>query len=89
MKVGPNRYIQQLEVRKGKNARYLLASISETYSDPQVRPQIESYGRQCKPVSVRGVYDEAKRFSEALAVAYHRTRKLSAGIIRIFNTRGP
>ncbi|GAA4671443.1 GDP-mannose 4,6-dehydratase [Streptomyces chumphonensis] len=70
-------------------ARFLLASTSEVYGDPLVHPQDESYWGNVNPIGPRSVYDEAKRFSEALALAHHRTHGLDAGIVRIFNTYGP
>ena len=72
-----------------KRAKYLLASTSEVYGDPLVNPQPESYWGNVNPVGVRGCYDEAKRFAEALTMAYHRIHKLDAKIVRIFNTYGP
>ena len=71
------------------HARYLLASTSEVYGDPQVHPQTESYWGHVNPTGPRSVYDEAKRFAEALTMAYHRSRGLDARIVRIFNTYGP
>ena len=72
-----------------KQARFLLASTSEVYGDPLVHPQPESYWGNVSPVGPRGVYDEAKRFAEALTMAYHRYHKLDTRIVRIFNTYGP
>lgn len=72
-----------------KNAKYMLASTSEVYGDPLVNPQAESYWGNVNPIGVRGCYDEAKRFSEALTMAYHRIHKLDTKIARIFNTYGP
>src|SRR6476619_3373572 len=72
-----------------KNARYLLASTSEVYGDPLVHPQPESYWGNVNPIGPRGVYDEAKRFAEALTLAYHRAHGLDVRIVRIFNTYGP
>jgi dTDP-glucose 4,6-dehydratase len=72
-----------------KGARFLLASTSEVYGDPQVHPQPESYWGHVNPVGPRGVYDESKRFSEALTMAYHRAHGLETRIVRIFNTYGP
>ena len=72
-----------------KKAKYLLASTSEVYGDPLVSPQPETYWGNVNPVGVRGCYDEAKRFSEALTMAYHRIHKLDTKIVRIFNTYGP
>ena len=72
-----------------KKAKYILASTSEVYGDPLINPQTESYWGNVNPVGVRGCYDEAKRFAEALAMAYHRIHKLDTKIVRIFNTYGP
>jgi dTDP-glucose 4,6-dehydratase len=72
-----------------KASRFLLASTSEVYGDPLVHPQPESYWGNVNPVGPRGVYDEAKRFAEALTMAYHRFHKLDTRIVRIFNTYGP
>lgn len=78
-----------LGVAKFKKARFLLASTSEVYGDPQVHPQRESYWGHVNPIGPRGVYDEAKRFAEAMTMAYHRYHKLDTRIVRIFNTYGP
>ncbi|MFP5224435.1 MAG: UDP-glucuronic acid decarboxylase family protein [Actinomycetota bacterium] len=78
-----------LGIARAKGARYLLASTSETYGDPLVHPQPESYWGNVNPVGIRGVYDEAKRFAEAMTMAYHRTHGLDTRIARIFNTYGP
>lgn len=78
-----------LELARSKGARFLLASTSEVYGDPQVHPQAESYWGNVNPVGPRSVYDEAKRFAEALTMAYHRSRDLETRIVRIFNTYGP
>jgi dTDP-glucose 4,6-dehydratase len=78
-----------LGVAKAKGARYVLASTSETYGDPLVHPQPETYWGNVNPVGIRGVYDEAKRFAEAMTMAYHRTHDLDTRIARIFNTYGP
>jgi len=72
-----------------KEARYLLASTSEVYGDPQVNPQPETYWGNVNPIGPRGVYDEAKRFSEAMVLAYQRYHGLETRIVRIFNTYGP
>ena len=72
-----------------KKAKYMLASTSEVYGDPLVNPQPESYWGNVNPIGIRGCYDEAKRFSEALTMAYHRIHKLDTKIVRIFNTYGP
>jgi dTDP-glucose 4,6-dehydratase len=89
MKVGSIGTLHALGLAKEKRARFLLASTSETYGDPQVHPQPETYWGHVNPVGPRGVYDEAKRFSEALTVAYRKTHNLDAAIVRIFNTYGP
>jgi dTDP-glucose 4,6-dehydratase len=78
-----------LGVAKAKGARFLLASTSEIYGDPQEHPQKESYWGHVDPVGPRSVYDEAKRFAEAITMAYHRTHKVNTRIVRIFNTFGP
>jgi len=72
-----------------KNARFLLASTSECYGDPMVHPQPESYWGNVNPIGPRGVYDEAKRFAEAMTMAYHRFHNVDTRIVRIFNTYGP
>lgn len=78
-----------LEMALAKNARFLMASTSETYGDPAVHPQREEYWGNVNPVGLRSMYDEAKRFSEACTMAYHRERGADTRIIRIFNTYGP
>jgi len=78
-----------LEVAKKYGAGYLVASTSECYGDPLVHPQVESYWGNVNPVGPRSVYDEAKRFTEALTMAYHRYEKVNTRIVRIFNTYGP
>ena len=78
-----------LGLAKWKRARFLLASTSEVYGDPQVHPQPETYWGHVNPIGPRGVYDEAKRYAEALAMAYHRQQGVDTGIVRIFNTYGP
>src|SRR5499427_5669783 len=78
-----------LGVAKAKGARFLLASTSEVYGDPLVHPQPESYWGNVNPIGPRGVYDEAKRYAEALAFAYHRVHGVDTAIVRIFNTYGP
>lgn len=78
-----------LGVARAHQARFLLASTSEIYGDPQVHPQSESYAGNVDPVGTRAVYDEAKRFAESLTMAYHRFHKLDTRIVRIFNTYGP
>jgi dTDP-glucose 4,6-dehydratase len=89
LKVGSLGTHNTLGLAKAKGARYLLASTSEVYGDPQVHPQHESYWGHVNPVGPRGVYDEAKRFGEAMAMAYHRYHGLDVRIVRIFNTYGP
>ena len=89
MKVGSIGTLHALGLAKEKGARFLLASTSETYGDPKVHPQPESYWGHVNPVGPRGVYDEAKRFGEALTMAYRRTHQVDTKIVRIFNTFGP
>ena len=89
MKVGSLGTHHLLGLAKVKGARFLLASTSEVYGDPQVHPQVETYWGHVNPVGPRGVYDEAKRFAEALTMAYHRFHGLDVRIVRIFNTFGP
>jgi len=89
LKVGALGTLRTLGLAKAKGARFLLASTSEVYGDPQVHPQPESYWGNVNPVGPRGVYDESKRFAEALTMAYHRTHGLATRIARIFNTYGP
>jgi dTDP-glucose 4,6-dehydratase len=89
LKVGSLGTHRALGLARAKRARFLLASTSECYGDPQVSPQPESYWGHVNPVGVRGVYDEAKRFAEAMTMAYHRVHALEVRIARIFNTFGP
>jgi dTDP-glucose 4,6-dehydratase len=89
MKAGALGTHNTLGVAKAQNAKYLLASTSEIYGNPQVHPQSESYWGHVDPVSTRSVYDEAKRFAEALTMAYHRFHDVDTRILRIFNTFGP
>jgi dTDP-glucose 4,6-dehydratase len=89
LKVGSLGTHNSLGLAKAKGARFLLASTSEVYGDPQVHPQHESYWGHVNPVGPRGVYDEAKRFAEAMTMAYHRYHGLDVRIVRIFNTYGP
>jgi dTDP-glucose 4,6-dehydratase len=89
MKVGSVGTLHALGLAKDKRARFVLASTSEAYGDPQVHPQPEHYWGHVNPVGPRGVYDEAKRFAEALTVAYRSTHGVDTAIIRIFNTYGP
>src|SRR5258706_1094299 len=88
LKVGALGTHNSLGLAKEKGARFLLASTSEVYGDPLVHPQPESYWGNVNPVGPRGVYDEAKRFAEAMTMAYHRYHKLDTRIVRIFNTYG-
>ncbi|MGH3666346.1 MAG: UDP-glucuronic acid decarboxylase family protein, partial [Egibacteraceae bacterium] len=89
LKVGSLGTHKSLGLARAKEARFLLASTSEVYGDPEVNPQPESYWGNVNPVGPRGVYDEAKRFAEALTLAYHRQHGIDARIARIFNTFGP
>ena len=89
LKVGALGTHKALGLAKAKDARFLLASTSEAYGDPQVHPQNEDYWGHVNPVGPRGVYDEAKRYAEALTMAYHRYHGLNTRIARIFNTYGP
>jgi dTDP-glucose 4,6-dehydratase len=89
LKVGSLGTHNALGLAKAKGARFFLASTSEVYGDPQVHPQPESYWGHVNPVGPRGVYDEAKRFAEAMTMAYHRYHHIDTRIIRIFNTYGP
>jgi len=89
LKVGSLGTLNALGIAKAKRARFILASTSEVYGDPQVHPQVESYWGHVNPVGPRGVYDEAKRFAEAMTMAYHRYHGLDTRIVRIFNTYGP
>lgn len=89
LKVGSLGTHNTLGLAKVKNARFLLASTSEVYGDPQVNPQPETYWGHVNPIGPRGVYDEAKRFAEAMTLAYHRYHGLETRIVRIFNTYGP
>ena len=89
LKVGSLGTHKALGLAKAKGARFLLASTSEVYGDPQVHPQPEEYWGNVNPVGPRGVYDEAKRFAEAMTMAYHRFHGVETRIVRIFNTYGP
>jgi len=89
LKVGSLGTHNTLGLAMAKGARYFLASTSEVYGDPQVHPQTESYWGHVNPIGPRGVYDEAKRFAEAITMAYHRHHGLEVRIVRIFNTYGP
>ena len=89
LKVGALGTHNALGLAKAKGARLLLASTSEVYGDPLVHPQVESYWGNVNPIGPRGVYDEAKRFAEAIVMAYHRYHGVQTRIVRIFNTYGP
>jgi dTDP-glucose 4,6-dehydratase len=89
LKVGSLGTLNALGIAKAKGARFFLASTSEVYGDPLVHPQVESYWGNVNPIGPRGVYDEAKRFAEALTMAYHRYHGVDTRIVRIFNTYGP
>jgi dTDP-glucose 4,6-dehydratase len=89
LKVGALGTHKALGLAKAKGARFLLASTSEVYGDPLVHPQAEEYWGNVNPIGPRGVYDEAKRFGEAMAMAYHRYHSVDTRIVRIFNTFGP
>ena len=89
LKVGSLGTHNALGLAKAKQARFLLASTSEIYGDPLEHPQRETYWGNVNPIGPRGVYDEAKRFAEAITLAYHRTHKVNTKIVRIFNTYGP
>jgi dTDP-glucose 4,6-dehydratase len=89
LKVGSLGTLHTLGLAREKGARYVLASTSEAYGDPQIHPQPESYWGHVNPVGPRGVYDEAKRFAEAMTMAYRRYHRVDTAIVRIFNTHGP
>jgi len=89
LKVGSHGTHHTLGLAKQHRARFLIASTSEVYGDPQVHPQTEDYWGHVNPIGPRGVYDEAKRYAEALTMAYHRQQGVDTAIIRIFNTYGP
>jgi len=89
LKVGSLGTHNLLGLAKAKNARMLIASTSEVYGDPVVHPQKEDYWGNVNPIGPRGVYDEAKRFQEAITMAYHNFHQLETRIVRIFNTYGP
>ncbi len=89
LKVGSLGTHKALGLAKEKNARFIIASTSEVYGDPLIHPQPESYWGNVNPIGPRGVYDEAKRFAEAMTMAYHRAHGVNTGIVRIFNTYGP
>ncbi|MBI3646087.1 MAG: GDP-mannose 4,6-dehydratase, partial [Acidobacteriales bacterium] len=89
LKVGALGTHNSLGLALAKKAKYFLASTSECYGDPQISPQPESYWGHVNPIGPRGVYDEAKRFAEAMTMAYHRAHGVDTHIVRIFNTYGP
>ncbi len=89
LKVGSLGTHNAIGLAKAKNARFLIASTSEVYGDPLIHPQTEDYWGNVNPVGPRGVYDEAKRFAEAMTMAYHRVHGVDTRIVRIFNTYGP
>jgi len=89
LKVGSLGTHNALGLAKAHTARFLLASTSEVYGDPEVHPQREEYWGNVNPIGIRGCYDEAKRFAEAIVMAYHRTHGIDTKIVRIFNTYGP
>ncbi|MEX2107929.1 MAG: UDP-glucuronic acid decarboxylase family protein [Solirubrobacterales bacterium] len=89
LKVGSHGTHHMLGVAKFKRARFLIASTSEVYGDPEVHPQKEDYWGHVNPIGPRGVYDEAKRYAEAMTMAYHRQQGVDTSIVRIFNTYGP
>ncbi len=89
LRVGSVATLLLLERAQADGARFILASTSEAYGDPLVHPQPETYWGNVNPIGVRSVYDEAKRFAEAATMAYHRSRGVDVGIVRIFNTYGP
>ena len=89
LKVGSIGTMNALGIAKSKQAKFLLASTSEVYGDPDVHPQVETYWGRVNPIGPRGVYDEAKRFAEAMTMAYHRAHGVDTRIVRIFNTYGP
>ena len=89
LKAGALGTLNTLGLAKAHRAKYLLASTSEVYGDPQIHPQPETYWGNCDPIGPRSVYDEAKRFAEALTMAYHRFHSVDTHIVRIFNTFGP
>lgn len=89
LKVGSQGTAHALDLAQSKDARFVVASTSEVYGDPLIHPQPESYWGNVNPVGPRGVYDEAKRFGEALTLAYRQTHGVDTGIVRIFNTFGP
>ncbi len=89
LKVGSYGTHNALGLAKAKRARFLIASTSEVYGDPLIHPQPETYWGNVNPIGPRGVYDEAKRYAEAMTMAYHRQQGVDTAIVRIFNTYGP
>ncbi|MCY3018746.1 MAG: GDP-mannose 4,6-dehydratase, partial [Planctomycetota bacterium] len=89
LKVGAIGTLNSLGLAKAKGARMLLASTSEIYGDPEVHPQVENYWGHVNPIGERSMYDEAKRFAEALTMSYHKQNQVETRIVRIFNTYGP
>ncbi|MCK5358716.1 MAG: GDP-mannose 4,6-dehydratase, partial [Elusimicrobiales bacterium] len=89
LKVGALGTYRALGFAKAKKAKFMIASTSEVYGDPLINPQVETYWGNVNPIGPRGVYDEAKRYAEALTMAYHRYHKMPVRILRIFNTYGP
>ncbi len=89
LKVGALGTYRALGFAKAKNAKFMIASTSEVYGDPLINPQVETYWGNVNPIGPRGVYDEAKRYAEALTMAYHRYHKMPVSLLRIFNTYGP
>lgn len=89
LRVGSFGTYHALELARGKGAKFLIASTSECYGDPEISPQPETYWGRVNPVGPRSVYDESKRFSEALTMAYHRSYAVDTRVVRIFNTYGP
>ena len=89
LKVGALGTYRALGFAKAKKAKFMIASTSEVYGDPLINPQVETYWGNVNPIGPRGVYDEAKRYAEALTMAYHRYHKMPVSMLRIFNTYGP
>ncbi len=89
LKVGALGTYRALGFAKAKKAKFMIASTSEVYGDPLINPQVETYWGNVNPIGPRGVYDEAKRYAEALTMAYHRYHKMPVSLLRIFNTYGP
>jgi dTDP-glucose 4,6-dehydratase len=89
LKVGSHGTLNLVDLARARGARFMLASTSEVYGDPLVHPQPEGYWGNVNPIGVRGVYDEAKRYAEAMTMAYRRHHRVETRIVRIFNTHGP